>query len=228
MSVKFEEVIEDGIIDEVLDGGGKNMEAGILLEADAEQLSGLVKTEADGAGSVYEEEDLGGMELLGEAASQTFLQQPQPITFGEAAASQIFLEQPPPVFASRNSTFLQPQQLLNETIGEVFLQPQPRGFLQQHPGGENLQSCTLSFILMQRRGAVLHYLLATVQYCTLVPVPVRTVPGTHQSPRRICIHKVPILGSRVSDPDSIRSVDPDPYSESGSAKMKCSMFSFES
>jgi hypothetical protein len=141
MSVKFEEVIEDGIIDEVLDGGGKTMEAGMLLEADAEQLSGLVKTEADGAGSVYEEEgDLGGMELLGEAASQTFLQQPQPITFGEAAAaSQVFLEQPPQVFASRSSsTFLQPQQLLNETIGEVFLQPRPQGFLQQHSGGENL------------------------------------------------------------------------------------------
>jgi hypothetical protein len=161
MSVKFEEVIEDGIIDEVLDGGGKNMEAGILLEADAEQLSGLVKTEADGAGSVYEEGDLGGMELLGEAASQTFLQQPQPLPFGEAAASHAFLEQPPPLFASR-STFLQPQQLLNETIGEVFLQPQPQGFVQQHPG-ENLQICTLLFILMQRRGIVFHYLLATVQ-----------------------------------------------------------------
>jgi hypothetical protein len=150
MSVKFEEVIEDGIIDEVLDGGGKNMEAGMLLEADAEQLSGLVKTEADGAGSVYEEGDLGGMELLGEAASQTFLKQPQPITFGQAAAaSQVFLEQPPQVFASRSSsTFLQPQQLLNETIGEVFLQSQTRGFVQQHfSGGENLQNCTLSFIL---------------------------------------------------------------------------------
>ena len=160
MSVKFEEVIEDGIIDEVLDGGGKNMEAVMHLEADAEQLSGLVKTEADGAGSVYEEGDLGGMELLGEAASQTFLQQPQPITFGEAA---VYLEQPPRVFASRSgSTFLQPQQLLNETIGEVFLQPQPQGFVQQHPG-ENLQSCTLIFILRQRRGNVFHYLLATVQ-----------------------------------------------------------------
>jgi len=159
MSVKFEEVIEDGIIDEVLDGGGK-MEAVMPLEDD-EQISGLVKTEADGAGSVYEEGDLGGMELLGEAASQTFLQQPQPITFGEAA---VYLEQPPRVFASRSgSTFLQPQQLLNETIGEVFLQSQPQGFLQQHPGGENLQSCTLIFILRQRRGNVFHYLLATVQ-----------------------------------------------------------------
>jgi hypothetical protein len=159
MSVKFEEVIEDGIIDEVLDGGGK-MEAVMPLEDD-EQISGLVKTEADGAGSVYEERDLGGMELLGEAASQTFLQQPQPITFGEAAAGQAYLEQPPQVFASRSSsTFLQPQQLLNETtIGEVFLQPQSQGFVQQHPG-ENLH---LSFILMQRRGTVFQYLLATVQ-----------------------------------------------------------------
>jgi hypothetical protein len=161
MSVKFEEVIEDGIIDEVLDSGGKNMEAGMLLEADAEQLSGLVKTEADGAGSVYEEGDLGGMELLGEAASQTFLQQPQPLAFGEAAASQV-------VFLERSSsTFLQPQQLLNETIGEVFLQSQPRGFVQQHPG-ENLQICRYTFIYPNAKTRYRTPLSAS--YCTVVPV----------------------------------------------------------
>jgi hypothetical protein len=167
MSVKFEEVIEDGVIDEVLDGGGKNMEAGMLLEADEEELSGLVKTEADGAGSVYEVGDLGGMELLGEAASQTFLQQPQPITFGEAAASQVFLEQPPRVFASRSSTFLQPQQLLKETIGEVFLQSQPQGFLQQHPGGENLQEL---YPFIYPNATTRYRIPLSTSYCTVVPV----------------------------------------------------------
>ena len=166
MSVKFEEVIEDGIIDEVLDSGGK-MEAVMHLEDD-EQISGLVKTEADGAGSVYEEGDLGGMELLGEAASQTFLQQPQPITFGEAAASQAFLEQPPQVFASRSSsTFLQPQQLLKETIGEVFLQSQPQGFLQQHPGGENLQEL---YPFIYPNATTRYRIPLSTSYCTVVPV----------------------------------------------------------